>query len=89
MDGMRRGVYGVVYTLVGLVDVLVYTLVPLLCVHRCSVRRVRLVVWWMLWAYCMLVDFFNLVFASVRMYCHSSRLEAGTERSTSPVGDGV
>ena len=45
---MRRGVYNVIFTLVGLVDALVYTrhvyIIPLLCVYRCSVRRVRLVV---------------------------------------------
>ena len=45
---MRRGVYDVMFTLVGLVDALVYTrhvyIAPLLCVQCCSVRRVRLVV---------------------------------------------
>ena len=47
MDYMRRGVYGEIVTLVGLIDAFVYTrhayIIPLLCVHRCSVRRVRLV----------------------------------------------
>ena len=90
---MRCGVDGVLFTLVGLVDVSVdsrhVSIIPLVCVHRCNVRCVRMVVRIYVEGILYVGRLFFSGFTRLCMYCHSSRLEAGVERSTSPDGDGV